>query len=392
MSVFQTGGAFRSLPFPDCCIGSGKVARGAPRKTPARGSHRGDPVLVQSPDAEPNPGSWFAHSDTMRALWEAIVYVAETNATVLVSGESGVGKELAAKAIHGASPRRERRFVKVNCAALPGELLESELFGHDKGAFTGAYRRKLGKFELAHGGTIFLDEIGDMPVGLQAKLLHVLQDHEIVRIGGTETIEVDARVIAATNRDLAAAVRTGQFREDLYYRLRVVHLRVPPLRERREEIQLLAVSFLERFNREFRREMALSQESLGLLAEYDWPGNVRELENMIKRVVVLRREDLLREEIQGHLAARVVPPLPAAPSAAPPTPSQQIRTLKEIARRAAIEAQREALLEILERVRWNRAEAARQLRMSYRALLYKMEQCGLGPRRSTSDPPDVKSA
>ena len=285
-----------------------------------------------------------------------------------------------ARAIHDASLRRDRAFVKVNCAALPAELLESELFGHEHGAFTGAYRRKLGKFELADGGTIFLDEIGEMPLALQAKLLHVLQDHEFARVGGSDVIRVDVRVVASTNRDLEVAVAGGHFREDLYYRLKVVTLSVPPLRDRREEIPLLARAFVARFNAQWRRNVVLSAESLQLLGDYGWPGNVRELENMMKRVVVLQREELLREELSGPAAADPAAP----PTPRPVTPTKE--TLRDLARRAAIDAQREAIRDVLTRVNWNRAEAARLLNISYKALLYKIDQCGLGRKRPLRRP------
>jgi two-component system response regulator AtoC len=332
-------------------------------------------------EARPEPLTYralaplFDHSAAMRAVRWSIEQVADTDATVLVRGESGVGKELVAKAIHAASLRRSRPFVKVNCAALPAELLESELFGHEKGAFTGAYRRKLGKFEIADTGTIFLDEIGDMPLGLQAKLLHVLQDHEFARVGGSDVIRVDVRVVASTNRNLETAVAGAHFREDLYYRLKVVTLAVPPLRARREEIPLLARAFVARFNAQWRRSVTLSAESLQLLSDYGWPGNVRELENMMKRVVVLQREELLREELGGATAADLA--AAPAPRAAPPTKE----TLRDLARRAAIDAQREAIRDVLTRVNWNRAEAARVLNISYKALLYKIDQCGLGRKR-----------
>src|SRR5712691_8005760 len=200
-------------------------------------------------------GSLFDHSPGMRVIRDVIEQVADTNTTVLIQGESGVGKELVAQAIHHASPRHDKPFVKVNCAALPGELLESELFGHEKGAFTGAYRRKLGKFEYANKGTIFLDEIGELPLPLQSKLLQVLQDHEFSRVGGRELIRVDIRVIASTNRNLELALAKGGFREDLYYRLNVVEIKVPPLRERREEIPILVAYFLEKFQRQYRRRV-----------------------------------------------------------------------------------------------------------------------------------------
>ena len=325
---------------------------------------------------------YFSGSAAMRALLRDIRHVADTNATVLIQGESGVGKEVTAKAIHFVSNRRRRPFVKVNCASLPGDLLESELFGHEKGAFTGAYRRKPGKFEIAERGTIFLDEIGELPLALQAKLLHVLQDQEFSRVGGGEMIRVDVRVIAATNRPLDKAVADQTFREDLYYRLKVVDLYVPPLRERREEIPQLAQTFIERFNAQFQRDITLSETSLRALIDYSWPGNVRELENMMKRIVVLQTEHQLVDELGPKIVER--PPegrnLHVAGRADPA--ESTAGTLKEIARRAALDAQRDAIREVLERVHWNRAEAARVLGISYKTLLYKIDQCGLARKRS----------
>ena len=329
----------------------------------------------------------LGHGPRMRAVRQSIEQVADTDATVLILGESGVGKEVVAKALHAASPRGARPFIKVNCAALPSELLESELFGHEKGAFTGAYRRKIGKFELAHGGTICLDEIGDMPIALQAKLLQILQDHEFTRVGGSSVLHVDVRVIAATNRNLELAVRSRHFREDLYYRLKVVTIHVPPLRERKEEIPILARDFVRRFNEENGRSVTLSPESLRLLGEYSWPGNIRELENMMKRVVVLESEELLGEELQSLMSD------PEVEAQAAPAAEAVVRelnppvTLRELARRAALDAQRMAIRDVLERVHWNRAEAARVLNISYKALLYKMDQCGLGRKRPRPSAP-----
>ncbi len=320
----------------------------------------------------------FAGSARMRALLHDIRQVADTNATVLIQGESGVGKEVVAKTIHFASTRRRRPFVKINCASLPGELLESELFGHEKGAFTGAYRRKPGKFEIAELGTLFLDEVGELPLALQAKLLHVLQDSEFARVGGTETITADVRIVAATNRPLDKAVMDGSFREDLYYRLKVVDLYVPPLRDRREEITGLARAFVERFNQQFQREVTLSADSLRLLRDYPWPGNVRELENMMKRIVVLQGEHLLRQELAPKTITPSTPRVMLAAAGREPNP----QTLKEIARSAALDAQREAIRDVLERVHWNRAEAARVLGISYKTLLYKIDQCGLARKRA----------
>ena len=220
----------------------------------------------------------YRNSERMRGVEDIVRRAADTNATILLQGESGTGKEMVAKSVHYISQRRDRPFLKVNCASLPGDLLESELFGHEKGAFTGAHRRKPGKFELAHRGTFLLDEIGEMPLGLQAKLLHVLQDGRFFRVGGSEMIETDVRLIAATNRDLASVMATGQLREDLYYRLNVVTIAIPPLRERREEIPLLVEHFLRKFCRQYDREAPrIAPETLHQMQDYAWPGNVREL-------------------------------------------------------------------------------------------------------------------
>jgi two-component system response regulator AtoC len=328
----------------------------------------------------------LGHSEAMRTLRGHIERVADTDATVLIRGESGVGKDIVAKAIHWASLRRKNPFVKVNCAALPSDLLESELFGHEKGAFTGAHRRKPGKFEVADGGTIFLDEIGELPIGLQAKLLQVLQDHDFTRVGGCDTIRVDVRVIAATNRMLETAVRTGGFREDLYYRLKVISLTVPPLRERREEIRILALLFVDRFNQQYGRRVGLDERVLAAMLDYPWPGNVRELENMVKLAVVLQDTAPILDELrQAHdPPAEAGPAAPLTAGAPRPAAEPAARpSLHEVARRAAIEAQRQAIFEVLEEVHWNRTEAARLLRVSYKALLYKMDQCGLTRKRHT---------
>src|SRR5262249_27837928 len=229
----------------------------------------------------------FDLSPQMRAIMTIIDHIADTDATVLVRGESGVGKDLVARAVHARSTRCHGPFVRVNCAAIPAGLLESELFGHEKGAFTGAVQRKLGRFEFANQGSIYLDEIGDLSLELQAKLLHVLQDFRFSRVGGHATIAVDARVIAATNRDLETALARLQFREDLYYRLNVVELRIPPLRDRREEIPGLVAWFLDRFNAQYGRQKRLSPETVALLTERPWWGNIRELENAVRRMVVL---------------------------------------------------------------------------------------------------------
>src|SRR5437016_10338191 len=307
---------------------------------------------------------------TVRAMVESI---ADTDATVLLRGESGVGKDLVARAIHAASRRCSCPFIKVNCAAIPAGLLESELFGHEKGAFTGAHRRKPGQFEYAHKGTIYLDEIAELPSALQAKLLHVLQDLRFARVGGHGMIDVDTRIVAATNRDLEQALACGEFREDLYYRLNVVEIRIPPLRERKEEILVLAQRFLARFNEQYRRNKELSPATTAKLLQYAWRGNVRELENMIRRLDVLHDA----EEVFDHLVTRRQQ-IGWSPSSAT---SPSADSLRDIARRGAQEAERKALAEVLERVQWNRAEAARILKVSYKTLLNKISECQLKPPR-----------
>jgi len=307
----------------------------------------------------------------MRAIRTVIENIADTDATVLIYGESGVGKDLVARAIHAASVRRGGPFVKVNCAAIPSGLLESELFGHEKGAFTGAHRRKPGHFEYANKGTIYLDEIAELPLALQAKLLHVLQDFRFARVGGQGLIDVDTRVIAATNRNLEQALACGEFREDLYYRLNVVDIHIPPLRERKEEIPLLASSFLSRFNEQYGRTKQLGPETMARLTEHSWSGNVRELENVIRRMVVLTDGEQAFEALVAHGRN--------GPAAAPRPAPVVTESLREIARHGARQAERKALEEVLGRVRWNRAEASRILRVSYKTLLNKISECELTP-------------
>ena len=313
----------------------------------------------------------------MQPVRDLVTKVASTNTTVLLRGESGVGKEIVARAIHKASPRANKQFLKVNCAALPGELLESELFGHEKGAFTGAYRQKPGKFEAADDGTLLLDEIGEMPLRLQAKLLHVLQDGEFSRVGGEKIIGTDVRLIASTNRDLETAMRAHQFREDLYYRLNVIEIRVPPLRERREEIPVLVDHFKRKFNAQYGRAIEIPPDTVRLFMEYHWPGNIRELENAAKRIVVLGGARTVHQEILASLNRGPRTMSPATLAVAATVNPEGVISLKDIARQAAREAERVAIKEVLDRVHWNRAKAARLLQISYKALLYKIVQCGL---------------
>jgi two-component system response regulator AtoC len=341
----------------------------------------------------------LGQSEQMREVCALVERVADTDVTVLVRGESGTGKELVSRAIHEASTRRQKPFVKVNCAALPAELLESELFGFERGAFTGALQQKPGRFEFANHGTMLLDEISEMPAPLQAKLLQVLQDGEFSRLGGRQDVKVDVRVVAATNRDLEGDVSSGQFREDLFFRLNVVCVTLPPLRQRREEIPALTDFFLMLYGDRYNRPVpSLAQDTQRLFMEYAWPGNVRELENAIKRIVVLGSDTAVRHEIAEAIAdrdpyvgrvpvmvpsqdqapapARTVLPAAAAPVSAAPDGSESC-SLKVIARKAAREAERTLIARTLQHTRWNRREAAEILGISYKALLYKIKEAEL---------------
>jgi DNA-binding NtrC family response regulator len=307
----------------------------------------------------------------MVKVYQTITQIADTPTTVLITGESGTGKELVARAIHARSERRAQPFVAVNVAAIPEALVESELFGHEKGAFTGAHARKLGKFELAQGGTVFLDEIGSLRLDLQAKLLRALQEREIERLGGVRTIPIDVRVLAATNVNLRTAVRAREFREDLYYRLNVVPIHVPPLRERREDVPLLVEHFVRKAARECHRDVrGVSAGALEVLGRYEWPGNVRELENVIARAVALARNaviqlqdvplDVAIPETGARLAEDTGPPL----------------------RDAMAQFERQYILRVLERVGWNVSRAARELGVHRNTILAKLSAWGI--QRPTS--------
>jgi two-component system response regulator AtoC len=320
----------------------------------------------------------------MKEVREIIEQVADTDITILIRGESGTGKEVVARSIFQLSNRKDCPFVKVNCAALPSELLESELFGFEKGAFTGAQKRKLGKFEFANHGTIFLDEISEMHPNLQAKLLQVLQDGEFSRLGGEADVRVDTRIIAATNRNLEKAVQEGSFREDLFYRLNVVTILLPPLRERRDAIPVLGDFFLRKYNEQYRKSVtSLSSETLSVMMQYQWPGNVRELENTVKRIVVLGNE----QSVIAEIAEKVRQGQGEADSGAVDLDSIGIDLtngggvdLKSIAKRAAQLAEKRVIQRVLHQTRWNRKEAAERLQISYKALLYKMKEAGLSER------------
>ncbi len=321
----------------------------------------------------------FGTTRKMKEVQEIIEQVADTDITVLIRGESGTGKELVARMLYAKSARRTKPFVKINCAALPSELLESELFGFEKGAFTGAQRRKLGKFEYANGGTIFLDEISEMHPNLQAKLLQVLQDGEFSRLGGENDVNVDTRVIAATNRNLERAVREGSFREDLFYRLNVVSITIPPLRDRIDDVPLLVDYFLKRYNEQYHKSVPfLSDATMETFLSYTWPGNVRELENMIKRIVVLGSEKAVIQEFQVQEGP------PPSHGAFAIEDLREITeglsnhySLKEIGKRASQLAEKKVIEKVLQQTRWNRKETAEILQISYKALLYKMKENGL---------------
>jgi DNA-binding NtrC family response regulator len=317
-----------------------------------------------------------AHSPKMQEVLATVERVAPTNSTVLLGGESGVGKDLIARAIHEHSRRAAGPFVKINCTAIPENLLESELFGYEKGAFTGANTAKPGKFELADKGTIFLDEIGDVPGSIQVKLLHVLQDREFERLGGTKTLKVDVRVIAATNQDLRAALEQGTFREDLYYRLNVVPISIAPLRERREEIPYLVDHFIARFTRESGKTLSgITPAALKLLTDFHWPGNVRELENIIERAVALSVGTVI-DVADIRLDISTTPPARAAAGGSVPFPPEGM-TLEQF--------EDEIIREALRRAGGNKSQAARLVGLSRNALRYRLSKLGV-PDEEESKP------
>jgi two-component system response regulator AtoC len=354
--------------------------------------------------------AFWANSDAMGSIALIVDRVADNDVTVLIRGESGVGKELVARAIHDRSLRRSRPFVKVNCAALPDDLLESELFGHEKGAFTGAATMRVGKFEHADGGTLMLDEIGEMKPALQGKLLHVLQDGEFSRLGSNRRVTADVRIVAATNRDLEAMLGRSEFREDLYYRLKVIEIQVPPLRERSDEIPQLVEFFVAKYAKRYnRREPNLTPALMDAMQAYTWPGNVRELENVMKRFVILQDEGLLLRELRPVERRVFTPALAEAAAVAVAEPAavaqaavavdatgRQVapadmpagasgasisvagpQSLAEVARLAMLKAERDLIVPTLRRVHWNRRKAAPLLGISYKTLLNKIKEQGI---------------
>ncbi|VAX34126.1 Response regulator of zinc sigma-54-dependent two-component system [hydrothermal vent metagenome] len=305
-------------------------------------------------------------SAKIKDVVQKVQRVAPTKSTVLLHGESGTGKELFARAIHHLSMGKDNLFVPINCAAIPRELLESELFGHERGAFTGAETRKLGKFELAHKGTIFLDEIAELEMSLQAKLLRVLQDHVIERVGGTRPIQVEVRVIAASNKDLASCIQEGKFREDLYYRLNVFPIFIPPLRERRDDIPMLAEFFVNKYAAEMKiKPKTISRETMKLLMEYNWKGNVREIENTIERAMILADGDTILPEHISLMALKVNSSIEGLPMDGP---------LEETTKAALKLAETLRIRKALESTRWNKTRAAELLKISYKTLLTKIKE------------------
>jgi len=338
------------------------MASAAPAKSPLPiNSHELPPERI-----------YFGPSAAMQSVRQRVERAAGLNVPILILGESGTGKEVLARFVHQRSPWRNGPFVKVNCPAIPGTLIESELFGYQKGAFTGANASKPGRMEMAQGGTLFLDEIAELDASLQAKLLHVLQDGHFTRIGDHEEKRMDARVVCATNRQLQHEIETGSFRSDLFYRINVIAITLPSLRDRRDDIPYLAEYLREQFNRRFQREShPLSRETLHLLQQREWPGNIRELENCIARYVVLGSEDAFYaeriEKAPAHFTYE-------------PSPDGNI-PLKRIAQQVTRKMERDVILKVLQANHWNRRKTAEVLKISYRALLYKVRQAGLPAKR-----------
>src|SRR5580700_8441531 len=333
--------------------------------------------LAQSLGEIPPDTIIFGHSEVMQAVRSRLAKVAAANVPVLITGESGTGKDIIARLIHGLSPWKVGPYVKVNCPAIPGTLLESELFGYEKGAFTGAVGSKPGRVEMAHRGTLFLDEISELDPTLQSKLLQLLQDGQFCRIGAQEDKKVEVRVVCATNRKLEEEIAAGNFRADLFYRINVVNLYMPPLRERASDIPQLISYFIEYYNRKFNaRAIPPSADLMNSLKKYHWPGNVRELENLMKRYVILGTE----ESISGDLHPHEPDFFNADISVEGPI------SLKKITRQAVRELERKIILKVLQHHHWNRKSAARALNISYRALLYKIRDAGLPSNRAPRRP------
>ncbi|MEW6516487.1 MAG: sigma-54 dependent transcriptional regulator [candidate division FCPU426 bacterium] len=318
----------------------------------------------------------LGESKKMQELLRTIEQVARHDITVMIRGESGTGKELTARALHACSRRSQSPFVSVDCATLPETLVESELFGYERGAFTGATNRKIGRFEQAGDGTLFLDEIGNLDVAVQIKLLRVLQERRFTRLGGKEELPFRATVVTATNVNLERAIREGRFREDLYYRLNEFVLHLPPLRERREDISLLVKHFIDMFNQSFKKNVkGLRPEVMNLFLNYQWPGNVREMKNIIKRAVVLADDEIELSHLPEHAFGELTPVAPAPP---PQAKSGGATTLKDIVRKEVASVESRVIRQTLEACRWNRSLAAKQLEIDYKTLYNKMKEYQIG--------------
>src|SRR5438270_5669283 len=338
--------------------------------------------LAQSLGEIPPEAVVFGQSEVMQALRSRLDKVASANVPVLIHGESGTGKDIIARLVHSRSPWKSGPFVKVNCPAIPGTLLESELFGYERGAFTGAYGSKPGRVELAHRGTLFLDEISELDMSLQSKLLQLLQDGQFCRIGAQEDKKVEVRVVCATNRKLEEEIANGNFRQDLFYRINVVNLYMPPLRERRADINALVVYFLDHYNRKYNcRARPLSAELMEILQKYHWPGNIRELENLVKRCVILGTEDVISNDLQPREADLLASDINLDGPI----------SLKKLTRQATRQLERKIILKVLHNHHWNRKQAAKTLNISYRALLYKIRDAGLPPNRARREPEPPKT-
>jgi Nif-specific regulatory protein len=336
----------------------------------------------------------IGQSPEMQSIFAVIEKVADTPSTVLITGESGTGKELVAKALHEESSRKDQPFIKINCAAIPKTLMESELFGYEKGAFTGATSSKPGRFELANGGTLFLDEIGEIPVEMQVKLLRAIQESEFERVGGLKTIKVDVRLITATNRDLEQEIQRGNFREDLFYRLNVVPLRIPPLRQRAGDIPLLVQHIIKKFNERLRKTITgIADDALAALEGHGWPGNIRELENVLERTILFCQGDRIeRADLQLGGAAQPAssqsgPVVPLVDAAAPlaededdDEPAEISGSLKEVVRAETARVERELIVKALDETGGNVTQAARLLKISRKSLQMKMKEFGLRDR------------
>src|SRR5579884_376572 len=338
--------------------------------------------LAQSVGEIPPEAVVFGQSEAMQALRSRLDRVATANVPVLIHGESGTGKDIIARLVHSCSPWKTGPFVKVNCPAIPGTLLESELFGYERGAFTGAYGSKPGRVEMAHRGTLFLDEISELDMPLQSKLLQLLQDGQFCRIGAQADKKVEVRIVCATNRNLEEEIANGTFRQDLFYRINVVNLYMPPLRERRSDIASLVNYFLEYYNRKYNcKARPLSSELMEVLHKYHWPGNIRELENLMKRYVILGAEDVISSDLQPREADFITADI----SLDGPI------SLKKLTRQATRQLERKIILKVLHNHHWNRKQTAKTLNISYRALLYKIRDAGLPPNRARREPEAVKS-